>query len=253
MTPNVAIHCAYTSLRPTSDLRPNPLNPNQHSAHQLALLAKIIQEQGWRNPITVSKRSGLVVRGHGRLEAAILLGCEVVPIDEQEYASEAAELADLLADNRLSELADLDPDGLKTLLTKIGETDPTFDRELAGYGEDEIAKLFEVEPAVEEELTIPDMELQAFEHHDYLMFVFDDQRDFMRALQIAAIGKVNFSISRSSARVGLGRVVPGRRFIELVAPRLPASTAPELPPEPDGAAAAQPRAKATTQSPRARA
>ena len=182
---SIAIHCAYTSVKRPVELKPNPDNPNRHSAHQLALLAKIIEEQGWRNPITLSKRSGLVVRGHGRLEAAILLGCNVVPVDEQEYASEAAELADLLADNRLSELAELDDEALKSLLAKISDADPTFDRELTGFGEDEIAKLFEVESPLEEELTIPDMDLQAFEHHDYLMFVFDDQRDFMRALQIA--------------------------------------------------------------------
>jgi hypothetical protein len=34
----------------------------------------------------------------------------IIPVDEQDYASEAEELTDLLADNRLSELADLDDD-----------------------------------------------------------------------------------------------------------------------------------------------
>lgn len=211
----IAVHCAHTRMCDPADLKPNPDNPNRHSAHQISLLGKIIEEQGWRNPVTVSKRSGLVVRGHGRLEAALLLGC-LVPVDEQEYSSEAEELADLLADNRLSELAELDDEGLRALLTKIGALDASFDRELTGFGEDEIAKLFEEEPAIAEELTIPDMELQAFEHHDYLMFVFDDQRDFMRALQVAAVGKVNFSISRTSKRIGLGRVIPGRRLLELL-------------------------------------
>lgn len=63
----IEIHCVYSHLRDPNELRANPANPNQHSAHQLQLLASIIQEQGWRNPITVSKRSGLVVRGHGRV------------------------------------------------------------------------------------------------------------------------------------------------------------------------------------------
>ena len=62
----------------------------------------------WRNPVTVSNRSGLIVRGHGRLEAALLIGCETIPVEEQDYATDAEELADLLADNRLSELAELD-------------------------------------------------------------------------------------------------------------------------------------------------
>ncbi len=246
----IAIHCAHTSVRDPATLKPNPDNPNRHSAHQIALLAKIIEVQGWRNSATVSKRSGLIVRGHGRVEAALLLGC-LVPIDEQHYESEAEELADLLADNRLSELAELDADALKALLTKIGSVDPNFDRELTGFGEDEIAKLFEEAPAVEEELTIPRMELQAFEHHDFLMFVFDDQRDFMRAVQLANVGRVNFSISRTSPRIGLGRVMHGKQLLALLAPAVMTSAAPELPAE-NGEAAPQPTARRTGQ-PRRRA
>jgi hypothetical protein len=117
-------------VNPTK-LRPNPENPNRHSAHQIQILAAVIQEQGWRAPITVSKRSGLIVRGHGRLEAAMLMGCDVVPVDEQDYKSEAEELADLLADNRLSELAELDEDDLRRVIERLRGADPEFDVELA--------------------------------------------------------------------------------------------------------------------------
>ncbi len=75
---SLKVHCANNALVDPARLRPNPVNPNRHSAHQIQLLAAIIQEQGWRAPITVSKRSGLIVRGHGRLEAALLMGAEVV-------------------------------------------------------------------------------------------------------------------------------------------------------------------------------
>ena len=139
--------CAHTSLADPATLKPNPGNPNRHSAHQIQLLAAIIQEQGWRAPITLSKRSGLIVRGHGRLEAALLMGCDKVPVDEQDYANEAEELADLLADNRLSELAELDEADLKKVIEKLRQADPTFDVELTGFMEDEIAKLFAEEEA----------------------------------------------------------------------------------------------------------
>ena len=167
---SIPVHCAHTALVDPNSLKPNPLNPNRHSAHQIQLLASIIQEQGWRNPVTTSKRSGLVVRGHGRLEAALLIGCETIPVDEQDYDSEAEELADLLADNRLSELAELDEDGLRRVLKSIGDVDPSFDLELTGFMEDEIRKLMEDDVTPEDELeTIPRMECQAFEHHDYLV------------------------------------------------------------------------------------
>jgi hypothetical protein len=208
--------CAHTSLVDPATLKPNPANPNRHSAHQIQILAAIIQEQGWRAPITVSKRSGLIVRGHGRLEAALLMGCDKVPVDEQDYANEAEELADLLADNRLSELAELDEADLKKVIEKLREADPSFDVELTGFMEDEIAKLFaeeDVEDALE---TVPRMECQAFEHHDYLVFMFHDLRDWMLALQGMGVVEVDYSISRTSKRIGIGRVLNGKRLLQLL-------------------------------------
>jgi hypothetical protein len=208
--------CAHTSLADPATLKPNPANPNRHSAHQIQLLAAIIQQQGWRAPITVSKRSGLIVRGHGRLEAALLMGCDKVPVDEQDYANEAEELADLLADNRLSELAELDEADLKKVIEKLREADPSFDVELTGFMEDEITKLFAEEDVEEALETIPRMECQAFEHHDYLVFMFHDLRDWMLALQGMGVVEVDYSISRTSKRIGIGRVLNGKRLLQLL-------------------------------------
>ena len=212
----IPVHCAHTRLADPSALKPNPLNPNRHSAHQIQLLASIIQDQGWRNPVTVSKRSGLIVRGHGRLEAALLLGCPTMPVDEQDYESEAEELADLLADNRLSELAELDEDDLRRVIRSIGDADPEFDLELTGFMEDEIRKLMEEEINPEDDLeTIPRMECQAFEHHDYLVFMFHDLRDWMQALQLMGVPEVDYSITRRTKKIGLGRVLHGKRLLQL--------------------------------------
>jgi len=211
---DVKIHCAHNALVDPATLKPNPKNPNRHSAHQIQLLASIIQEQGWRGPITVSKRSGLIVRGHGRLEAALLMSATVVPVDYQDYGSEAEELADLLADNRLAELAELDEDELKRLLESIRESDPSFDIELTGFMQDEIDRLYKEEAADDVE-TVPRMEIQAFEHHDYLVFMFHDLRDWMLALQLLGVGEVDFSITRKTKKIGLGRVLHGKRILEL--------------------------------------
>ena len=80
------IHCAYDQLVRVADLKPHPKNPNTHSAAQVAAIAAVIEGNGWRAPITVSAHSGFITRGHGRLEAAFLLGCEQVPVDFQDYA-----------------------------------------------------------------------------------------------------------------------------------------------------------------------
>ena len=226
---SIPVHCAHTTLIDPNTLKPNPANPNRHSAHQIALLASIIQEQGWRNSITLSKRSGMIVRGHGRLEAALLIGCETVPVDEQDYASEAEELADLLADNRLAELAELDEDELKRLLKSIQESDPSFDLELTGFMDDEIRKLFEGDDSADEIELIPRMECQAFEHHDYLVFMFHDLRDWMQALQLMGVREVNYSITRTTKKIGIGRVLHGKRLLELCKRAAMAGTPPPEP------------------------
>ena len=140
----IAVHCAHDEIVDVDGLVPNPRNPNRHSDEQIRLLAKIIKHQGWRAPITVSNRSGFIVRGHGRLAAAKLLAAACVPIDRQDYASEAEEWADLVAGNRLSELNEMDPISLKELLQELDSgmlAALGADMELAGYTDAAVADL----------------------------------------------------------------------------------------------------------------
>lgn len=125
------VFCSHTEMRDPASLVEHPRNYNTHPAEQIRLLAKIIKHQGWRNPITVSKRSGYVVKGHGRLAAALQLGCSEVPVDVQEYKDEASEYADMIADNRIAELAEADQDVLKGLLTD--DVFEGFDLDLTGF------------------------------------------------------------------------------------------------------------------------
>lgn len=113
------IECAFDKIVPISELKPNPRNPNQHPKKQIKMLAQIISQSGWRAPITVSTRSGFIVRGHGRLLAAQELGLDSAPVDYQDYESDAAELADLIADNKIQELSALDDSILAPLLLEI--------------------------------------------------------------------------------------------------------------------------------------
>ena len=117
------------------DIQEHPENPNTHPDSQIELLAKIIEKHGWRRPIVVSNRTGenVIIKGHGRFLAAQLLQLDSVPVDIQEYESEQAELEDLVADNRLTELIDVDMDKLKDALSKI-DTDE-FE---TGYTEGEV-------------------------------------------------------------------------------------------------------------------
>lgn len=102
------IRCAHTEVVDIDLLVPNPRNPNKHSDQQIELLAKIMKHQGWRNPIVVSKRSGFITKGHGRLMAAKLNGWTQAPVDKQDYETEADEYADMVADNKIAELSQTD-------------------------------------------------------------------------------------------------------------------------------------------------
>jgi hypothetical protein len=80
-----------------------------------------------------------VVKGHGRLQAAKLLEVERVPVDFQDYATEAEEWADMIADNRIAELADLSTELLSGLVLDLGQTD--FDLSLTALNQDELNQM----------------------------------------------------------------------------------------------------------------
>lgn len=133
------IYCEYTEIVPISDLKPNPKNPNKHPLGQITLLGKLIKSHGWRAPITVSSRSGLIVRGEGRYLAAAQIGLQHVPVDYQIYETEEMEMADLLADNEVARRSQTDSDALVDLLTSIDQAG--LDLELTGFSEAELSIL----------------------------------------------------------------------------------------------------------------
>jgi len=112
---DVSINCAHDKIVPIHEIVPNPRNPNLHSPEQVAWIAKVIQHRGWRAPVIISTRSGFVVCGHGRIQAAMQLGLEGVPVDFQDFESEADEWAHMVADNALAEMSAMAEDDLLEL------------------------------------------------------------------------------------------------------------------------------------------
>lgn len=139
---DIPVYCAHDEIVKIENAQPNPKNPNQHPPEQIRLLGMIIERQGWRQPITVSTRSGYIVKGHGRLMAAKAIDATEVPIDYQNYESDEQEIADLIADNRLAELAQIDNQMLAELFAEI-KLDPDFDITLTGFTEDEYLELLQ--------------------------------------------------------------------------------------------------------------
>jgi DNA modification methylase len=134
----IEVWCPFDHLVSVGDLKPHPKNPNHHGPEQIELLAKNIRYFGWRRTISVSRLSGYIVAGHGRLMAAQKLGVTAVPVDYQDFGSETDEMAVLLADNRLAELSDMNDESLTALLKEL---DGQIDMDLTGFDASELEKL----------------------------------------------------------------------------------------------------------------
>jgi ParB-like chromosome segregation protein Spo0J len=100
---------------PIEDIVPFEGNPRTHSKKQIQLLADCIGAYKIIAPLIVDQNK-ILVAGETRLSAAKLLGIKVVPTICVSHLSEAEKRAYVIADNRIAELADWSPDGLKTEL-----------------------------------------------------------------------------------------------------------------------------------------
>lgn len=107
------VRCLYDRLVPISDLKLNPQNRNAHPKEQITRLAEILKYQGWRFPVKISKQTGLVTAGHGRVEAALANSWTEVPVNYQDYDTPEQEYADLVADNAIASWSELDLSGVQ--------------------------------------------------------------------------------------------------------------------------------------------
>jgi len=122
----------YTLVR---ELQPYPNNARTHSKKQVRQIANSIKRFGFNNPVIVDERKQ-VMAGHGRVEAAKLLGLHAVPTIKLSHMSEEEKKAYILADNKLAMKASWDREILAIELQ--GLVDHGFDIELTGFETPEI-------------------------------------------------------------------------------------------------------------------
>lgn len=77
-SPRLKIACTH-ELMPIDKVIPYHANIKKHPDKQIDRLASMIREYGFDVPIVVDK-DGIIIKGHGRLEAAKKLGLEKVPV-----------------------------------------------------------------------------------------------------------------------------------------------------------------------------
>jgi len=138
-------------------LKPYQRNARTHSRRQIRQIADSIQAFGFTNPVLTSN-SNMIVAGHGRVEAAKLLGMASVPTIRLENLSEDQIRAYILADNKLAEKAGWDTSILAIELQHLSSVDIGFEVTITGFevpeidlilqdaATDEIEELLEVNP-----------------------------------------------------------------------------------------------------------
>ena len=112
-------------------LRPHAANARTHSKKQVRQIADSIRRFGFTNPVLIGD-DGEIIAGHGRVEAAKLLGLASVPTVRLAHLDSVHRPAYVLADNKLALNAGWDRDLLAIELQGLLECesackkDPVF-------------------------------------------------------------------------------------------------------------------------------
>src|SRR5215471_9649263 len=125
---------------PVRELQPYPNNARTHSRKQIRQIANSIKKFGFCNPVLIDDDMQIIA-GHGRVEAAKLLGIDAVPTCRLSHLSEADKRAYILADNKLAEKAGWDKQLLAIELQGLIDLDVEI--ELTGFEMPEIDLILE--------------------------------------------------------------------------------------------------------------
>ncbi len=135
-----------------AEILPNPRNPRFHSDDQLARLGAALKRDGQHKPLLLRRANKMVIGGHGVMEAARRVGWTEIRVLLWDVDQATADRV-MLADNRLSDLAESDGDRVAELLREI---DPA-DWFAAGFTPDEADKIF----GGEEDLEVTEVDTYA--------------------------------------------------------------------------------------------
>lgn len=122
-------------LKPIGELTPNPANARTHPKAQIKKIAASIKKFGFINPVLIDQ-NGMIMAGHGRIEAAKTMSIAEVPCLIFEHLTEAQRRAYTLMDNRSAEDSGWDQDLLAQEMKWLN--DQSFDLDMTGFETSEV-------------------------------------------------------------------------------------------------------------------
>lgn len=220
-----------TSAKKLADLKPADWNPREIDAQNLRGLSDSLKEFGDLSGIVVNS-DGTLISGHQRVRAlteefgeslAIIDGHIALPDGERIRVREVdwdpikAKAACIAANNQglqgrftfgvfglIEEIEDARPDLADRMNLRFVEVGGSKD------GEDAVAD--DDEP----EMAVPRMELQPYEHFDYIVVLARSTSDWFRLCHLLGIEKVEASPLEGTKKIGLGRAVSADRLLKLL-------------------------------------
>ena len=105
--PSAAWPAAKVEIWPIERLTANPRNARIHGPEQIEQIRASLREFGWTMPVLV-RENGMLIAGHGRLEAAKFEGITEVPTIIARGWTEAQCQAYAICDNKLTESSRLE-------------------------------------------------------------------------------------------------------------------------------------------------
>lgn len=118
-------------------------NARKHPKKQIQRLAESIRAFGFNAPVLINAHNVLLA-GHGRVEAAKLLGLATIPCLRLEHMTEEEQRGYILADNRIAEGATWDEELLAAELSELLKLpDLSFDVGVIGFSIAEVDTLIE--------------------------------------------------------------------------------------------------------------
>jgi DNA modification methylase len=146
------------------ELIPYINNSRTHSTEQVQQIAASIKEFGWTNPLLLDGENGIIA-GHGRMQAAKLLGEKEVPTIQLDGLTEMQKKAYIIADNKLALNAGWDEELLGVELMDL--QDAGFDIDIIGFNQNELKKFSDpdLEEGLTEEDEVPETPVEAKTKH----------------------------------------------------------------------------------------
>jgi len=147
---------------PVVDLTPYVKNARTHPQEQVDQIAASMERFGFTIPMLVAE-NGTIIAGHGRLMAAAQLGMAEVPVMVARGWSDEDRRLYTLADNRLAETSEWDPETLQVEWDELNALGLGDDLSMIGFSDEDLkdilpAALLEVTGGLTDPDDVPEVD-----------------------------------------------------------------------------------------------